>query len=356
VRQRVGAFGCQAHEQGWTLLEVAGLLRLRPGTLRAWQRTARQPGVPLVLRGRPLACSPVAVRNAVIAWLDDAGPGVSLATLRDGFPDLARAELDDLLGRYRRLWQRRHTHAPHVLHWQVPGVVWALDFAEAPAPIDGRYPYLLAARDLASGAQLLWLPVAALTADATVAALTSLVAWHGAPLVVKSDNGSAFIAESTRAWAAANRVEWLFSPPGVPQYNGACEAGIGALKWRTERQAQGRGQAGAWSCDDADAARQVVNTQGRAHARRGATPAWVWEHRPALTDAERGCFATTLERCREEARQEQGKEAKSVLTDLEQRGVDRVAIRRALVAHGYLLFTRRRIPLPIPSKKVAPIS
>ena len=29
----------------------------------------------------------------------------------------------------------------------------------------------------------------------------------------------------------------------------------------------------------------------------------------------------------------------------------RIAIRRALVGHGYLLFSRRRIPLPIPRRK-----
>ena len=39
------------------------------------------------------------------------------------------------------------------------GTVWAVDFAQAPQPIDGVYPYLLAVRDLASSKQLLWLPV-----------------------------------------------------------------------------------------------------------------------------------------------------------------------------------------------------
>ena len=45
-----------------------------------------------------------------------------------------------------------------VLHWPVPGRVWAMDFAEPSLPgitgvvppLDGRYPYLLAVRDLAS--------------------------------------------------------------------------------------------------------------------------------------------------------------------------------------------------------------
>jgi hypothetical protein len=39
----------------------------------------------------------------------------------------------------------------HVLHWTVPGSVWAMDFAEPPAPVDGVYDYLFSVRDLASG-------------------------------------------------------------------------------------------------------------------------------------------------------------------------------------------------------------
>jgi transposase InsO family protein len=323
---------------------VATQLHLKPRTLRLWQ--AYQP-VDLVLRGRPLACSPVAVRNDVIAWLDEAGPALSLASLRQGFPEMARAELEDLLVRYRRLWRHKHQHAPHVLHWPVAGVVWAIDFAAAPQPIEGRYPYLLAARDLGSGAQLLWLPVETMTAEVTLAALTSLVAWHGPPLVLKSDNGSAFVADVTQRWRCENGVEWLYSPPRLPQYNGSCEAGIGALKWRTEGWAQRGGRPGQWSYDDVEAARLEGNAGG-AEA--------LWLARPRLTEEERRRFAATLAGCREAAEQERGKEAGAAMNEQEQRSLDRVAIRRALVAHGYLLFSRRRIPLPIRPKKVASIS
>ena len=52
-----------------------------------------------------------------------------------------------------------------VLTWPVTGSVWAIDYAEPPAPIDGRYDALLAVRDLASGMQLLWQPVEAATGD-----------------------------------------------------------------------------------------------------------------------------------------------------------------------------------------------
>jgi hypothetical protein len=40
----------------------------------------------------------------------------------------------------------------------------------------------------------------------------------------------------------------------TPQYNGAAEAGVGALKGRTEALA--RGAPGEWTWDDTEAARQ----------------------------------------------------------------------------------------------------
>jgi hypothetical protein len=81
-------------------------------------------------------------------------------------------------------------------------------------------------RDLASGCQLLWQPLRAANAEAVVHALALLCAWHGAPLVLKSDNGFAFAAEVTRTLLHQAGVIILFSPPYWPRYNGAIEAGI----------------------------------------------------------------------------------------------------------------------------------
>ena len=47
----------------------------------------------------------------------------------------------------------------HVLRWHKPGTVWAIDFFDAPLPVDGIFPYVFVVRDLASGNQLLALPV-----------------------------------------------------------------------------------------------------------------------------------------------------------------------------------------------------
>src|SRR5262249_5982351 len=158
-----------------------------------------------------------------------------------------------------RVWQQRRRRLLHILHWRKAGTVWAIDFAEPPLPVDGRFAYLLAVRDLASGAQLLWMPMADQTAGTAIARLEALFREHGAPLVLKSDNGSAFIAEDLATLLAQWQVWHLRSPREWPEYNGACEAGIGSMKTRTHHEATRRGMPGQWSSDDVEAARLQAN-------------------------------------------------------------------------------------------------
>src|SRR5262249_13604236 len=157
----------------------------------------------------------------VLQFVDAQGPGVGVPTLRQRFPGLARAELTDLLQRYRRVCTARWQEPARVLHWPVVGRVWAMDFAQPTCrgqdyglpPIDGPYPYLLAVRDLASGYQLAWLPMTAATADLACEALARLFAVYGPPLVLKADHGPPFRAEQTKRFLAGFGVHFLFSPP-----------------------------------------------------------------------------------------------------------------------------------------------
>ena len=97
---------------------------------------------------------------------------------------------------------------------------------------------------------MLWRPVADATATTVREALTSLFVNHGAPLVLKSDNGSAFIAEHLRQMTANFQVKMLFSPAHTPSYNGSIEASIGSLTTRTEQHAARHGRPGLWTWDD----------------------------------------------------------------------------------------------------------
>lgn len=109
-------------------------------------------------RGRPLRTAYVTDRNQVIHLLDCLSPHVGSATLELFFPLMARRELRRLLRRYRRVWRKRDRLRLHQLRWHRPGAVWAIDYTQAPAPIDNIYASILVVRDLASGYQLLALP------------------------------------------------------------------------------------------------------------------------------------------------------------------------------------------------------
>jgi len=341
--------------QHWSLAATADLLHLAPRTLRHWQHQARADALRLRMLGRPVRRAPVADRNEVLELLDGLGPGLGLPSLRAYFPAVCRAELEDLLRRYRRLCRYRFHETLHVLHWTRPGSVWAMDYTEAPEWIDGHDRYLLAVRDLASGRQLLWLPVAQPTAHETVLALSGLFVVHGAPLVLKSDNGSPFIAEATQALLAQVGVIPLLSPPYTPRYNGAIEAGIGSLKTRTERHAARAGHPGVWTGDDVVAAQAEANAVARPHGPDRPSPDELWQARRQLTAVERVHFGETVARLRDEESAREGLATEGSPHLAQARRVERAAISRALVEHGLLLFTRRRIPLPIRKRNPANI-
>jgi transposase InsO family protein len=419
VRDQAVAFRHWAATQGLNHIESAACLGLSLRTLRQWEHATAQLSLALLARGRPVLRSPRPARMEVLEVLESIGPGVGLAVLQGQFPDLPRAELADLLRRYRRVWQRRHTQAPHVLHWTQPGTVWAMDYAEPPLPLEEGFRHLLAVRDLASGQQLLWLPVASATAATTVAALLLLFTVYGPPLVLKMDNGSPFVAAATQTLLAQWQVLPLYSPPRLPQYNGAVEAGIGALKARTHYQASRRGHPDLWTLADTAAAQEQANSLGRPGGAHAPTPAQHWAQRHVVTLAERAAFQQTVACLQEEeartasaaataapppaqavataappqgaatppaaltpaqgscpacadsaapalgsalpTRRDEpsaptGSDTEAVRPDPERSAERRQAISRALVAHGYLLFTRRRIPLPLPHPKVAKIT
>jgi transposase InsO family protein len=255
---------------------------------------------------------------------------------------MARREVADLLRRYRRVWRRKRRLLVRSLEWTRPGAVWAIDFSEPPGPIEGRFARLLAVRDLASGQQLLWLPVADESSQTARDALESLFRQYGAPLVLKSDNGSAFTAEEVGELLDRWQVGHLFSPLRMPRYNGSCEAGIGSMKARTHHEAASAGRPGEWTCDDTEAARLQANQTARPQGHQGPTPDEVWQGRRALSAVERAAFQETVRREEDQARREAGCPVGVVHNPAVQAALNRVALRRALMAHGLLSLTAER--------------
>ncbi len=127
-----------------------------------------------------------------------------------------------------------------------------------------------------SGMQLAWLPVANQAEEAAIAVLKELFAKHGPPLVLKSDNGLAFISDHFQSLLHHFSVAWLPSPPRKPGYNGGCEAGNGSLRKRTAHFAR---RTGRWTSGCLQAATAQANELLRPHGHRGPTHRECWSAR-----------------------------------------------------------------------------
>jgi hypothetical protein len=353
VRTHVVAFDAWVGDLGYDHGETVRRLGLAPRTLRAWRQEVHDLALVPRLGGRPRSKATVKQSRRVRAYLTEEGPGLGLPSLQEEFPELARAELRRLLTAFRREWRAEHPEWVSVLHWLVPGTVWAMDLAQAAQPIDGWARYLFAVRELGSGKQLAWLPVADLTAVPVIAALEELFRRLGAPLVLKSDNGSAFIDQRTQRLLGRWQVWPLYSPPACPAYNGACEAAIRWLTAWTAAAAVERGAEAGWTAADVAAALHHANTHVRAWRGHGPTREDVWQRRLPVPERLRKAFGTMVEPEVGVSIDELGHDAAAVLRGRGGRACLREALERALVAHDLLQVSRRRIPPRVLPKKVA---
>jgi Spy/CpxP family protein refolding chaperone len=353
ARHEVLDFRNRTARLGITCPDAARRLGIAPRTLRHWQQRSREGQLKPYPRGRPARRSPRWLRNQVVQLLCLTGPSVGTPTLEATFSTMPRSELKDILRRFRRVWQYQNQRLIHRLRWHHPGTVWAVDHVQPDQPIDGVYPYALSVRDLASHYQLAWQPVPDVGAETTIAVLASLFWKHGPPLVLKSDNGSAFIARDTGQLLATWGILHLRNPRMTPQYNGSCEAANGSQKKVTEDQAALAAHPGRWTSYDLQQARMIRNRLGRPWGHRGPTPEQVWQSRLPITSTQRSQLNTAVQRYRQEERTRRGIPDEAALGDAAQASVDRVAISRALKKHGYLSVTRRLVTPPIKPRGAA---
>jgi hypothetical protein len=336
VRIRALAFCRWAVGKGLSRAAAAGCLGVAQRTLNHWKDKWKRERLRLSGRGRPARRSEVRTRRQLLALIELLGPRVGVPTLQATFPQMARREVQDILRRYRRAWKRRRRLLTRMLRWTRPGCVWAMDFAKPPLPVDGCFKYLFAVRDLASGMQLLWLPVTDESARTVLRALTTLFRQHGPPLVLKSDNGSAFIADETSRFLSRWRVWHLRSPPEWPEYNGACEAGIGSMKSRTHHESSRHGRPGEWTCEDVEAARLQANETARPWGLHGPRPEEAWHERHPISVKERLAFARTVLLGETKSRRRSDPDRS------EAAALRRTAIGQALVSHRLLEYRRER--------------
>jgi hypothetical protein len=355
IKKRVLAVVRLLGRMGYTNGQAARRLGLNVRTLGTWKRQWREDRMKIHARGRPVEELDTSVKTRIVGMMDYYGPHVGLPTLRSIFPEVARAELEAVMHQYRRVYLRKNSILTGVLRWTRPGAVWAVDFTYAPRPIDGAYKYVLLVRDLASGANLLWLPVASKDGKTARDAVRALFLQHGPPLAVKADNDGPFRGSEFESELGEWDVMLLPSPVEMPWYNGSCEAGVGSAKTHTHHEAARHGRPGEWTCDDVETARLKSNEISRPFGGNGPTAEKVWRTRKPITEDEREEFRAAVAHYVDEIREEkagsidrmgwQGRAA-----------IERQGIVRGLVRLGYLEIRRRRISPPIKSKKWERIS
>jgi transposase InsO family protein len=180
------------------------------------------------------------------------------------------------------------------------------------------------------------------TAEVVQATYTQLFAEHGPPLVMKSDNGGPFQADSTKRLLAAAAVTALFNPRRRPSYNGGIERANAQLAGYQEALAEFHGRPGMPTCEDAHSAQRLANASTRPEGWRGPTAAELWNQRDPLAARQRADFLDAVTERRTVVRGEFGFAAAESLNHYAQAAVDRRAVRDALVAHDLLRIHPRR--------------
>jgi hypothetical protein len=246
--------------------------------------------------GRPVGTLDPHTCELVDDILRTVGPDVGMPTLRGFMPWVARSSLERHLRKYRLGHRRRRRARLYQLSWKQPGSVWAIDLAEPPGPVEGGGRTILAVRDLASRYTIAWVALPRGTAQEVSRAMKGLFQRHSAPLVIKSDNGSCFVASTFRTLLARHGVVHLRSPRAWPQYNGACEAGIGVLRALTDTAAATRGEPDYWTIEDLEEARARANDILRRVGTKLMAARKMWKARRPVSIRARRHLRTSLAR------------------------------------------------------------
>jgi transposase len=340
-----------ASSNGDELDEVAKAIGVSPRTLRHWRSGWRRARLAPRMRGRRAERLDLRTRENILEVLKLMGPKVGVAVLRPNFPDVSRSALKSMLARFRDVRYYFEGKRAWSLEWTRPGAVWAVDHKERRAsPVDGRYPFALANRDLGSNEQLDWTPVESKDAATTDLVLEARYREHGAPLVQKADGG--FAAKSTRSLLQRWGVFLLLSPPHLPRYNGSIEAGICSMIARTDHHAASSGRPGEWSCEDLEAARLEANETGRPWGSHGPTPDEAWNDRRSVSAEERRAFEGAVRKHAHWWRKVVvGSKQREEVTQADEDAVTRYAVTAALKDLGYLKAGRgRNISTTFPQK------
>lgn len=264
------------------------------------------------------------MQRTALRVLRERHPEWGLRKLRRVIPGLPRNSAGAWLRRLRRVEAKVERRRWHRVSWSVPGAVWAIDgtWLRHRVPPLGRRALVVV--DLHSRKTLALQSVVGERAEVVEQVLEELFVRHGAPLVLKLDNGSAFVSRRLRDFCHRCGVVLLHSPVRRPRWNGACEVSGRWAKTRAEKAWRARGAGGDLTQADLDAA--VTFT--------GTMPTIDEQLRERLRDA----VAEQLPI----AAAERGLVIQRVSQDHVRRSLERVAVRRALQLCHILSIEGRR--------------
>ena len=244
--------------------------------------------------------------------LHRAHPDWSLPKLRKAIPGLPRNSAVAYLRRYERVCRKRRRRRHRVL-WNMPGTVWAIDGTWLEQCVEGCGRRALIVVELHSKKTLALESVSGERAVEVERVLAALIEKHGAPLVLKLDNGSAFISLRIAVFCALRGITLMHSPPRRPAFNGTCEV--------SGRWAKRRAQAAANLRAD--------GTLTQADLDRAVTYFGVL---PKVDEVLRARFLAMVEQEMAVVAAERGVALDDTLRDHVRRSLGRVAARRALQA------------------------
>jgi len=174
-----------------------------------------------------------AAKPRVLAVLQTVGFNAGWPTVKALLKDLPKRIIDTLLAllkKEHRIEEARRLRRQRV-HVRVltQGALLAQDSTHV-GSFRGRKAWAEVAKDAATCEAWAFGDGRAITGDAMLAHLKALKAQGRLPLVLATDNGSAYKEQRVRAWLAEHQVIQLFSRPRTPQDNGRAERGIGEGK------------------------------------------------------------------------------------------------------------------------------
>jgi len=120
------------------------------------------------------------------------------------------------------------TRAPMVVEAR-PNARWSLDFVHDQMASGQRFRVLNVIDDMTKQC-LAAIPDTSISGKRVARELTALVARHGRPKLIVSDNGTEFTSNAILLWARQSGVEWHYIAPGRPMQNGICEAFNGRMR------------------------------------------------------------------------------------------------------------------------------